>query len=77
MTNLLPEGMTTAPIPANEVERLGSVFKLQPQENAGDREHGCIICSQLLIAGSDTAKLLESVDSTFNNVALTVDFTGF
>jgi hypothetical protein len=54
---------------------LGRVFKLQPQQNAGDRNHGCIICSQLLISSCDPAKLFESVDRTFNNVTLTVDFT--
>jgi len=56
---------------------LGRVFKLQPQKNGGDRNHGCIICSKFLISGSDTSKLLESIDSAFNNVALTIDFTGF
>jgi hypothetical protein len=56
---------------------LGRVFKLQPQQNTGARDHGCIICSKLLISSSDTAKLFESVDSAFNNVALTIDFTGF
>jgi A/G-specific adenine glycosylase len=56
-------------------EGLGRVFKLQPQQNTGDRDHGCIICSKLLISSSDTAKLFESVDSAFNNVALTIDFT--
>jgi len=54
---------------------LGRVFKLQPQQNAGERNHGCIICGQLLISSCDTAKLFESVDRTFNNVTLTVDFT--
>jgi hypothetical protein len=54
---------------------LGRVFKLQPQQNTGDRNHGCIICSKLLISGSNTSKLLESVDSAFNNVALTINFT--
>ncbi len=55
--------------------RLGGVFKLQPQQNTGERDHGCIICCQLLISGSDTSKLLESINSAFNNVALTIDFT--
>lgn len=54
---------------------LGRVFKLQPQKNGGDRNHGRIICSKFLISGSDTSKLLESIDSAFNNVALTIDFT--
>src|SRR4028119_2138021 len=49
-------------------ERLGRVFKLQPQQNAGDRNHGCIICSQLLISSCDPTKLFESVNRTFNNV---------
>jgi hypothetical protein len=45
---------------------LGRVFKLQPQENAGDRNHGCIICGQFLISGSDATKLLDSVNCTFH-----------
>jgi signal transduction histidine kinase len=41
MTNLLPEGMTTAPIPANEVERLAALYRYRildtPPEAAFDR----------------------------------------
>jgi GAF domain-containing protein len=41
MTNLLPEGMTTAAIPANEVERLAALYRYRildtPPEAAFDR----------------------------------------
>jgi signal transduction histidine kinase len=41
MTDLLPEGMTTAPIPANEVERLAALYRYRildtPPEAAFDR----------------------------------------
>ena len=53
--------------------RLGCVCKLKPQDSGGDEPHGSMVLGPLLVAGSQTAELLETVDEPFDAITLPVD----
>jgi hypothetical protein len=55
------------------VDVLGSVCKLKPEQNGGDRQHGFIVGSSLFIAGGNPTKVLQAVNQPLNPIPLTID----
>jgi len=53
---------------------LGSVCKLGKQENGGERNHGSEVLGALFVARGNPAKLLDTVDETFNNITSAILF---
>jgi hypothetical protein len=57
-----------------ESRYLGSVCKLGKQENGGERNHGSEVLGALFVARGNPAKLLDTVDETFNNITSAILF---
>lgn len=54
---------------------LGSVCKLEPENDSRQGNHGCIVLSTFFVPGGNAPKLLEAIEEAFDTIAQAVSLS--